>query len=231
MLEQEFYDALLRDNSIQKIGGTGDIYYNNIIQARIDALIDIFPAVTACLSEDYIRYIAQDYCRKHDAKDGNLNLYGHNFGAYLGGLSECQKYHYIRDLADFEYGIRHLLYVTDDNHLSPTAFIHAIQAEQSPLLSQASYGYSSCYPVAEIADFCLEKTANMPDTTEYLWHYFLYRDTNTHTIFVKPITAQDIEIIPILKTRGVLGLDDNIMNTETIQVFLKFLTEKNLWIL
>ncbi len=230
MLEQEFYDALLKDNTVQKIGGAGNIYYNNIIQARIEALIDIFSAVTACLSENYVRHIAQDYCRKYDTECGNLNLYGHNFGAYLGSLSECQKYAYIRDLADFEYAIRRLLYGVDENHLLAENFIHAIQAEKSPLLPQSTLGFSSCYPIADIADFCLGKTDSMPDINKKLYHYFLYRDTDTQGIFVKLITAQDMEIIPILKTQGILALSDTVMRIESVAVFIQFLTAKNLWI-
>jgi hypothetical protein len=230
MLEREFYNALLKDNSVQKIGEAGDIYYNNIIQARIEALIDIFPAVTACVSEDYMRHVAYDYCRKHDAVGGNLNLYGDNFGAYLGSLSECQKYAYIRDLADFEYCIRRLLYSVDENHLLAENFIHAIQAEKSPLLPQSTLGFSSCYPIADIADFCLGKTEAMPDINKKLYHYFLHRDTDTQGIFVKSITAHDMEIIPILKTQGVLGLSDTVITIESVAMFIQFLTAKNLWI-
>ncbi len=231
MLEQEFYKTLLKDNTIQKIDGAGSIYYNNIIQARIEALIDIFPAVTACVSDNYVRHIAHDYCRKYDAEGGNLNLYGHNFGAYLGSLSECQKYAYIRDLADFEYAIRRLLYGVDENHIVPENFIHAIQTEQSPLLPQSTLGFSSCYPIADIADFCLGKTDSMPDIDKKLYHYFLYRDCDAHSIFVKSITAQDMEIIPILKTQGVLALSDTVMRIESVAVFIQFLTAKKLWVL
>ena len=231
MLETEFYQKLVRDNVIQSISGTAGIYYNNIMQARIDTLIDIFPAVTACLSEDYIRYIAQDYSKKHDALSGNLNLYGYGFGAYLASLPLCGAYPYMRDLADFEYSVQCLLYAVDENHLLPDNFIQAVQNEKSPLLSKSSLGFLSCYAIDDIADFCLGKTEIKPNVNEIIAYYFLYRDTVTQKVFMKSITAQQTEIIPVLKTQGILGINDTLLGNQEINVFLSFLTANNLWIL
>ncbi len=231
MLEIQFYKSLLKDNVIQPISGTGNIYYHNIIQARTEALLDIFPAVTACLSEDYIRFIAQDYCRQYDALHGNLNLYGNNFGQYLAEIPECTKYPFIRDLADFEYAIQCLLYCRDENHLSLNDFMQAVQNEKSPVLSKVTLGFNSCYAVTDIADFCLQKTDIQPNITENLFYYFLYRDIKTQKIFIKSITASEMEIIPILKTRGILGLSEDMLNHSTVSIFLNFLTTQNLWIL
>jgi hypothetical protein len=231
MLEQEFYDTLVKDNMVYMSGGASGIYVNNIIQARIDVLIDIFPAVTACLSEEYIRYIAKDYCRRYDSPQGNLNLYGNHFGAYLANLPECTAYPYIRDLADFEYMIQYLLYVQDENNIIASDFVTRISNQESLLMLQASIGFSSCYKIAEISDFCLQKTQITPDINQNFSHYLLYRDTQTHTVFVKTITTEQMEIIPILKTQGIFGLSETTMGNPIIQEFLSFLTVKNLWVM
>jgi hypothetical protein len=233
MLEQEFYSRLYDNNNIQPLKGAGYIYYNNIINNRIDALIDIFPAVTACLGDDYIRYIAKDYCQKNDAKDGNLNLYGQNWGIYLLSLEACKPYEFIKDLADFEYRTQILLYEKESLFLSPTQFVQEIQNNQSVYLSQQTFVFSTIYPVFEISNFCLGKTQKQPNINskkQCFQHYFLYRDVHNLKVFVKKISNSVTQIMPILRTKGILSLTDEHLQDKEINVFIDFLIKKQLWI-
>ena len=140
-------------------------------------------------------------------------------------------YPYMRDLADFEYMIQYLLYIQDEHNISASEFVTRISNQESLLMLQASIGFTSCYKIAEISDFCLQKTQTTPDINQNVSHYLLYRDTQTHTVFVKTITTEQMQIIPILKTQGILGVSEKTINTPIIQDFLSFLIVKNLWII
>lgn len=229
MLEQDFYEHLIKNNNIQQSKGKLQIYSDNIIQARMRALIDIFPAVTACLSKEYIEYVAQDYVKSHAPQQGNLNLYGNHFGAYLTNKVECKNYPFIRDLADFEYQIRLLLYYSDENHYHNDSWHSIIKSNKNVKILNASIGFTACYPVTDIADFCLEKTSVPPKIDVGLYHYFLYRDYVSQQIYVKPVSKHIIEIMPLLKTGGILSLFD-LLNNQEIQDFLNFLCKKRLWV-
>ncbi|MFT6071553.1 MAG: hypothetical protein ACJARD_000794 [Alphaproteobacteria bacterium] len=231
MLEQEFYHALCSPlGPVQPIEGAGYLYYNNIIYNRIEALIDNFPAVTACLSEAFMRQVAQDYCVHYGTKNGNLNIYGDNLGDYLSSLNACKPYNFIKDLADFEFETQSLLYASDENTLSANDFSDAIQVQQSPYLLKASLAFSSEYPIFEISNFCLGKNKDMPVKNKPLYHYFLYRDPETLKIFVRLLLNAEIQIIPILKTSGILGIDDALLENTEIQGFINFLLQKQLWV-
>lgn len=229
MLEQEFFDNLIKENEIQPQTGSKFIYYNNIISARIEALIDIFPAVNACLSEEYVRHIAQDFAEKYASFGGNLNLYGKEFSSYLADLAACKPYPYLRDLADFEYTIRKLLYAKDDNALSVPEFTEALQNNESPILISAALGFNSEYDVAALADYALGRTVETPKIQAGSYYYFLYRDYKSMNIFVKVLNASQFELIPILVSSGVSKIDEALLQESEIVEFIQFLIHNNLF--
>lgn len=231
MLEQEFYDQLIKNQELQLQTRRQFVYYNNIKHNRIEALIDIFPAITACLSNEYIRHICQDFVTQYDPEDGNLNIYGRYFGQYLASLDACKPYPYVHDLADFEYHIRRLLYAPDQEILSPDAFAANIQNQQSPRLIQASFGFNCSYPVSAIADYALRRQSQAPDISQGEYYYFLYRDLQTLNIFVKQLSKHSFEIIPILSIQGINGLNDTLLANPEITEFIQFLIINNLWTL
>jgi|GEM_PF-6201670 len=232
MLEKEFYAAIYHDNAIHTLKDTGHIYFNNIIQGRMNALLDIFPAVTACLSQEYMQHIAPDFCKYNDAPRGNLNLYGQKFGQYLTTLPACYQFQYIQDLADFEYITQSLLYAVDENHLLDTQFTQALGNHQSVKMAQSNIGFSSEFPILQIADFCLGRTHEMPDinTVDTLYHYFLYRDPEQLKVFVKPISSAQLEIIPFLKSKSIDNLDNALMQNPKIANFIQFLISRNIFV-
>lgn len=231
MLEQEFYNAIIQDKRLSPLKNKPYIYYNNILQGRINALKDIFSAVSACLGDSYIQHIALDFCQKYDAPHGNLNLYGQEFGAYLAQLPACAPYPYIRDLADFEYMIQKILYMEDEAHISPQEFALCLQDTHKTLwLARSNIVFSSFYKISDIMDYCLGRQEDIPDTTHnsQLNHYFIYRDPISLKNFVKSITPSQVEIIPTLRTQHIGNIEPEKISAPDIQEFLQFLIQSQL---
>ncbi len=83
-----------------------DVYLQNSIGARRNALLSGYPTIAKILGPRYFSMLVTNYIVRHPSRDCNLNLYGHDFSQWLRTemqrRQELSDMPYLADLASLE---------------------------------------------------------------------------------------------------------------------------------
>jgi|GEM_PF-6475265 len=76
-----------------------EVYQNNCLGSRINALVEIYSTCFLVLGEGYFRQLARQYVRMHAADSADLNDYGEGFADFLQQGVDLDDFLYLADLA------------------------------------------------------------------------------------------------------------------------------------
>ena len=184
-----------------KIRIAAEIYSNNIISSRANALKMTYPATVNCLGEAYFNQKAREFAESEQGDGTNLNLYGAGFGAFLSAAPECAPYPFLRDLCDFEYACRRVSLAPECESPEPETVIKDIERYASLLfLGDCVTFLTSDYPVLDIAEYCLGRREDLPESKAVSKSYLIYRPAEA--VKIQEVTPPEIALIQTLRDRG-----------------------------
>jgi hypothetical protein len=79
-----------------------DVYRNNVTVSLVNALADIFPAVSRIVGEQRFADLARRFAREHPPKSPLLFRYGHEFPAFIECFKPAASMPYLADVARLE---------------------------------------------------------------------------------------------------------------------------------
>lgn len=80
-----------------------DIYYTNYTGGLHHALELTYPAIQKLVGDDFFRATAHEFIASHKPSSTNLDDYGEEFAAFLGGFKPAQQLAYLPDVARLEW--------------------------------------------------------------------------------------------------------------------------------
>ena len=98
-----------------------NVYRNNVTHGLVNALCEIFPAVTLILGEQNFRMIARDFLRARPPSSRLVFEYGHEFADFLAGFAPIQHLRYLPDVARLERAWLDAYHAADRTPLAPSA--------------------------------------------------------------------------------------------------------------
>jgi hypothetical protein len=129
------------------------IYQNNVLQSLVAALETRFPAVRACVGEDFFAAMARSFARETPPASPVMAIYGEDFPAFLSGFAPCAELPYLADLARLEAARTRAYHAEDAEPLAPEDFAALATADLGELrmkLHPSLFCLSSEHPVATI---------------------------------------------------------------------------------
>lgn len=109
------------------------IYRNNVIRTLTGALAAAMPHTRERAGDELFERLARRYAAANLPAQGNLNLYGMDFPAFLASAPETATLPWLPDLARLECAREAAFYAADDAPLSPAA-LAALPQESLPAL-------------------------------------------------------------------------------------------------
>src|ERR1700688_5258500 len=94
-----------------------DVYANNARTNFIESLISSYPAIRRLVGEDYFRQCARGFQARHPSLSGDLQPAGMLFPQYLAALHGQDEFHYLSDVARFEWLVQESLLAGDHGSL------------------------------------------------------------------------------------------------------------------
>lgn len=142
------------------------IYRNNVVGARVKALMTAYPACVRILGADCFAAIAGNFSAAFPSTQQDLNRYGAQLAVFLGDWvrthQQFSDYRYLKDLAHLEWLCHEAFYAHDDPPFDFGTLARA--AERGPESIRLKLGSSvgvlrSSYPVMEIREINLADDA------------------------------------------------------------------------
>ncbi len=129
------------------------IYQNNVLQSLVAALETRFPAVRACVGEDFFTATARTFARERPPASPIMAAYGDSFPEFLSAFAPCAELPYLADLARLEAARTRAYHAEDAEPLGPEAFAALATADLAALqlkLHPSLFCLASEHPVASI---------------------------------------------------------------------------------
>jgi hypothetical protein len=98
-----------------------DVYRNNVTVSLVNALADIFPAVSRIVGEERFADLACLFVRAQPPKSPLLFRYGHEFPAFIEGFRPAASMPYLADVAQLERSWLNAYHAADAETLTPEA--------------------------------------------------------------------------------------------------------------
>jgi hypothetical protein len=93
------------------------VYANTARSNFAESLISSFPAIRRLVGEDYFRQCARGFQARHPSLSGDLQPAGMRFPQYLSALHGHDEFHYLSDVARFEWLVQESLLAADHGPL------------------------------------------------------------------------------------------------------------------
>lgn len=95
------------------------IYQNNVFGAIQEYLQEVFPATRGVLGEDFFKQMAQRFIQQSPPSEGNIHLFGEEFGHILTSFNELKKMPYLLPLIKLEWAVHSSYFSTVSDSLDP----------------------------------------------------------------------------------------------------------------
>ncbi len=133
------------------------VYRNNVIKSLTGAAMAALPMTQKLVGEEFLERAVRAYIIGNLPTEGNLNLYGLSFPAFIRDYEPAQALPYLHDFTRLEWAWEAAYYADDDTPLAPEALATLDQETLPDLTLQLR---SSCalieseWPLDAIVDFC-----------------------------------------------------------------------------
>ena len=94
------------------------LYRGNIAAAQATALSRAYPVVRALVGDEYFAGLCSTYGRAYPSTSGDLNAFGGQLAAFVGGLESAATVPYLANVAALEWLVHRAYYVADSRALS-----------------------------------------------------------------------------------------------------------------
>jgi uncharacterized protein len=90
-----------------------EIYRSNVTANHRKALVNAYPIVERLVGAAFFDGLAREYARAHPSNDGDLNVFGAAFPAFLRGFPHVRSLPYLPDVARLEWAIHRAHYAAN----------------------------------------------------------------------------------------------------------------------
>lgn len=94
------------------------IYRNNVFSNLREALRTLFPVIERLVGEEFFRYAADAYIRRHPSPAGDLNRFGAQMPEFLADFEATAALAYVPDTARLEWLAHRAYHAADAGHCS-----------------------------------------------------------------------------------------------------------------
>lgn len=129
------------------------VYRNNVYAGLTGALQACYPVTCRLVGEDYFRQAARGYIRAHPSQSGDLQRFGADFPAHLGGLESARALAYLEDVARLEWSRQEVYHAAEAEPFVTTALADVAPADYGRLVfkvAPAVRWLQSPWPIARI---------------------------------------------------------------------------------
>jgi len=145
------------DQSIVPHGISGarrlQIYHNNIYISLTKALHSVYPVVNRLVGDDFFKFMAVEYIKKHPSKSGNLHDFGDQFPIFITSFEPANKLVYLGDVARLEWLYHTVFHAADSPEFNLEKLEQIDKKYYDRLVfkpNPASQLFESAFPVLEI---------------------------------------------------------------------------------
>lgn len=132
------------------------VYKNNYQMSLSDALVEVFPIVSAFVGEEFLRAAAKHFVAESPPSDPQLFQYGGEFPQFLATYSHAAEVVYVADIAALEWAVHELQFVASVGEGTETELVghHAVNPNvrilesEFPLLQLWMVGTGQLVPEA-----------------------------------------------------------------------------------
>ena len=89
------------------------LYRGNLSATAAKALAAAYPVIAALVGAEFFDALARHYVRAWPAQDGDLNLFGDRYAAFLAGFPHVAELPYLPDMARLEWAVHRAYYAAD----------------------------------------------------------------------------------------------------------------------
>jgi hypothetical protein len=129
------------------------VYRGNVVANARKALAAAYPIIEKLVGPEFFDGLAREYARHTPSREGDLNVLGHAFAAFLEGFPYVQELPYLPDVARLEWAIHRAHYAADAAPLDLSRFAEVSPEAQGALrfrLHPACAVLKSPWPLARI---------------------------------------------------------------------------------
>lgn len=101
------------------------VYENAYFERLLECLVDSYPNLARCLGDDEFRVLSAAYLKENPSRWRNVNEFGKNFPAFLGGVEAFREAGYLTELAHLERAVTVTLYTDPAPPLDPASLAEA----------------------------------------------------------------------------------------------------------
>lgn len=133
------------------------VYRNNVLESLSNAVLSALPNTQAVVGTGFLKQALKPFILENLPEEGNLNLYGLNFPAFLETYEPANTLYYLPDLVRLELLIEKAHYAADDKPLNLESLVK-IDPDAFPSLRfefrQAVSLLHSPYALLKILELC-----------------------------------------------------------------------------
>lgn len=158
-IQQQFIEALFANEMPAKMNLSNDlshriwIYQNNVQQALINYLCQVFVVCDELVGRDFFRAMLKHYIVQMQPTSGNIHAYGATLADFIERFDPAQSVPYLVDVARLEWAEHHAYYATISQPVTPGMMAEYDQAEQLTMpieLNESVSLLESEFPIDDI---------------------------------------------------------------------------------
>ena len=162
-LQNNFVTAVFEDNNSgfsqsivsDSINGSRrlQIYHNNIYISLSNALSAVYPVVNRLVGDDFFKFMATEYIKKHPSRSGNLHEFGNQFSLFIRGFQPADALVYLSDVAQLEWAYHSVFHEADSPEFDISKLEQIDKKHYDKLFfipNPASRIVKSAYPILNI---------------------------------------------------------------------------------
>ncbi len=156
-LEQDAFRGLFTQDKGICLENRIKVYRNNVVRGLSDAAIAALPMTKKLVGKDFLEQAARAYVLKNLPPEGNLNLYGITFPAFIKSYEPAAAIPYLHDFTALEWAWEAAFYADDDLPLAPEKLASLGEEDMANLglfFRSSVFLIASNHPLDEIVDFC-----------------------------------------------------------------------------
>ena len=149
------------------------IYQNNVQVGLVDYLLDVYPATTGVVGDDFFRQIARECARRYPPESGNLHAYGAEFIKVLDAIEQLDELPYLKKLVEFEWALHFAYFAAIEKPLAVDQMSEAQLLSSTIDFKKEVYFSNSRFPILEIhrqslPSYIEEVDIKLTDELDYL---------------------------------------------------------------
>jgi len=129
------------------------IYHNNIYISLTNALSEVYPVVDRLVGDDFFKFMATEYTKKHPSQSGNLHEFGNQFPFFIESFEPAGELVYLSDVARLEWAYHSVFHAANSPNFDIPKLEQITEEDYHKLIfkpNPASQLVKSPYPILQI---------------------------------------------------------------------------------